>query len=192
MCVFVPFLYLQYSLLDCCLLLCFVHYLKLVYSPILHVWIVWLLASVSHCSGWDSDLALARRTDSRAPQQTTLTPWVCSSVISSLSYTPQHPSACPLLLSTARLSLSPFPAWHAVKTAVKRSLISPAIPRETQMKSYYQPFLSPATPLHYKCWQETAVPSLTFYRAIRTHTHAHHSYYQQCLWISSLEWCGGI
>lgn len=58
-------------------------------------------------------------------------------------------------------------------------------PRETQMKRYYQPFLSPATlltinadkRLQYHLWPFTGLSE-------HTYTHHSHIYYWQCLWIS--------
>lgn len=62
-------------------------------------------------------------------------------------------------------------------------------PRETKMKRYYQPFLSAATPLtvnadkrlQYHLWPFTGLSE---------HTRTHHSYYWQCLWISTI--CSGV
>lgn len=128
------------------------------------------------------------------PHQTALPPShlrSVPSVINSLFCSSQHPSASALLLlSTACLSPSPFPAWCAVKTAVKHSLISPAISPGNPNEKILPTFSFSCHTAHHKCWQETAVPSLTFYRALRTHTYTHHSYYWQCLWISRV-W-GGV
>lgn len=63
-----------------------------------------------------------------------------------------------------RLSLSLYPfcplhfvlGWQPWNTASFPQLFS----REPQMKRYCQPFLSTAP---HKCWQETTIPSLTFY-----------------------------
>lgn len=64
------------------------------------------------------------------------------------------------LLSTA------FCAWM---TAMKHSLISTAIfqgtPNEKIVPTFSLPYIAP-----HKCWQETAIPSLTFYGELWTHT----------------------
>lgn len=70
-------------------------------------------------------------------------------------------------------SLSPFPVWCAVKTAVKHSLISPAISQGNPNEKILPTFSFSCHTAHHKCWQETAVTSLTFYSALRTHTHTH-------------------
>lgn len=74
------------------------------------------------------------------------------SVINSLFCISQHPSACPpLLLSTACLSLSPFPAWCAVKTTVKHSLISPAISPGNPNEKILPTFSLSCHTAHHKC-----------------------------------------
>lgn len=93
---------------------------------------------------------------------------------------PLFPSSCVSCLSFSLF----FLVCTAVKTAVKHSLISQGNSNEK-----IQPTLSLCCrTAHYKCWQETAVLSLTFSRALRTHIYTH-PYYWQCLWISRV-WDG--
>lgn len=63
-----------------------------------------------------------------------------------------------------------YPASCAWMTAVKHSLISSAIFRRTPNEKILPTFSFLCYTAQHKCWQETAVPSLTFYRALWTHT----------------------
>lgn len=76
-------------------------------------------------------------------------------------------SCCPLPVSFS-LPLLPtaFCAWM---TAMKHSLISTAIFQGTPNEKILPTFSLPYTAPH-KCWQETAIPSLTFYRDLWTRT----------------------
>lgn len=74
-----------------------------------------------------------------------------------------------LLLSTAILSLSPFPVWCAVKTAVKHSLISPAIsqwnPNEKILPTFsFSCHINADKRLQYHLWPFTGLSE---------HTHTH-------------------
>lgn len=104
----------------------------------------------------------------------TLGPFHRSSTLSSI---------CPLLPSAAFLSF--LPAWCSVKTAVKRSLISPATSQGNPNEKILPTFSSSCHTTHHKCWQQTAVPSLTFCWGSWRHTHTRTIPINwQCLWIS--------
>lgn len=62
---------------------------------------------------------------------------------------------------------------RAVKTAVKHGLISQTASEGNPSEKIPPTFSSSCHTTSHKRWQETAVPSLTFYKALRAHTHAH-------------------
>lgn len=145
------------------------------------------LASVLRCSRgcWGKFLGLGKTTHNAHLE---LVPWVITSLFSSS----QHPLAFPLLPPTSCLSLTSSPVWSAVKTAVKHNLISTAISQGNQNEKILPTFSLRCHTTHRKCWQETPVPSLTFYRALRTHSHTSFLLLAVPLNQHNLQWCGGI
>ncbi len=143
--------------------------LSLVQLAAIYVMLQWIMLWLAH-----------------TPHKTAFTPRVCSIGHQQCLLHPKSSSSSHCCLP---VSLSPFPVWCAVKTAVKHSLISPAISLGNSNEKILPTFSFSCHATRYKCWQETAVPSLTFYRALRIHTYTHNSYYWQCLWISRV-WDG--
>lgn len=100
------------------------------------------------------------------------------------------------ILLHAVFFLVPFLACSAVKTAVKHRLISRVISKGNPNENILPTFSLSCHTAHHKCWQETAVPSLTFYSTLSTHSHTRRHAHFLLLVVplnqQSLERCGGI
>lgn len=130
------------------------------------------LAPVSCCSVgcWGNSLALARHRHT-CPASNSGHLGSIPLAISSHFHISQHHFAFPFLLflfSSLPDFLSPLFSW---RQSWKAGSFPPAIsPRNLNEKIL--PTFSPCChTTHHKCWQETSVPSLTFYRALRTLLH---------------------
>lgn len=140
---------------------------------IVHAWLLTIEASVRNCG---CGFLTTREIKLSPKPPCTLEPFSPASLIEHLH---ESCSCCPLPVSFS-LPLLPtaFCAWM---TAMKRSLISTAIFQGTRNEKIVPTVSLPYTAPH-KCWQETAIPSLTFYRDLWTRTIP--ITYRRGLWIS--------